>query len=163
APIKGDRPAPPVGGDGSVGPAGNVGGYNTFWLDPGSRYSIINGERRTSIVVDPPTGKVPPLTAEARQRNAARVVRTTSDEGLRGTLGRGHAGRRYDQLHRQDPVQRREREPARHRALLARRRGHAAVPIHDRRSNDLDAAMDRRIHVAGDQGALVRVRVPRGE
>src|SRR2546425_654805 len=75
APIKGDRPAPPVGGDGSVGPAGNVGGYNTFWLDPGSRYSIINGERRTSIVVDPPTGKVPPLTAEARQRNAARGVR----------------------------------------------------------------------------------------
>src|SRR5260370_42488932 len=37
-PIKGDRPAPPKGGDGSAGPAGNVGGYNTFWLDPGSTY-----------------------------------------------------------------------------------------------------------------------------
>src|SRR5438093_13129777 len=30
-PIDGNRTAPPKGGDGSVGPAGNVGGYNTFW------------------------------------------------------------------------------------------------------------------------------------
>ena len=26
--------APPVGGDGSTGAAGAVGGYNTFWMDP---------------------------------------------------------------------------------------------------------------------------------
>src|SRR5689334_15638298 len=32
APIQGDRPAPPLGGDGSIGAAGNVGGYNNFWL-----------------------------------------------------------------------------------------------------------------------------------
>src|SRR5262245_37747557 len=35
-PIKGDRVAPPKGGDGSTGAAGGVGGYNNFWLDPGS-------------------------------------------------------------------------------------------------------------------------------
>ena len=35
-PLKPDRTAPPVGGDGSAGPAGNVGGYNTFWIDAGS-------------------------------------------------------------------------------------------------------------------------------
>src|SRR4051812_47794212 len=29
-PLKADRAAPPVGGDGSAGPAGNVGGYNSF-------------------------------------------------------------------------------------------------------------------------------------
>src|SRR5262245_8585002 len=29
-PSKGDRSAPPVGGDGSTGAAGNVGGYNNF-------------------------------------------------------------------------------------------------------------------------------------
>jgi hypothetical protein len=79
APIKGDRDAPPKGGDGSVGPAGNVGGYNTFWLDPGSRYTVIDGQRRTSIVVDPPDGRVPPVTEQARQRNAARGARPTSD------------------------------------------------------------------------------------
>ena len=35
APIKADRGAPPVGGDGSAGAAGNVGGYNSFWIDSG--------------------------------------------------------------------------------------------------------------------------------
>ena len=34
-PISGERAAPPKGGDGSAGAAGNVGGYNKFWLDPG--------------------------------------------------------------------------------------------------------------------------------
>src|SRR5580700_4615187 len=33
--LKGDRTAPPKGGAGSVGPAGNVGGYHSGWLDPG--------------------------------------------------------------------------------------------------------------------------------
>src|SRR5437016_5342446 len=41
-PIKGDRDAPPKGGDGSAGPAGNVGGYNTFWLDPGSSFTVVD-------------------------------------------------------------------------------------------------------------------------
>lgn len=77
--IKGDRPAPPKGGDGSVGAAGNVGGYNNFWLDAGSSYTIVNGEKRTSLVVDPPDGRVPPLTPTARQRVAALRARPTSD------------------------------------------------------------------------------------
>ena len=77
--IKGDRPAPPKGGDGSVGPAGNVGGYNTFWLDPGSKYNVVDGQIRASIVVDPPDGRVPPVTAAARQRMAALRARPTSD------------------------------------------------------------------------------------
>src|SRR5262245_12748006 len=37
-PSRGDRNAPPAGGDGSTGAAGNVGGYNNFWIDNGSRY-----------------------------------------------------------------------------------------------------------------------------
>jgi hypothetical protein len=77
--ISADRTAPPKGGDGSTGAAGNVGGYNNFWLDPGSSYTIVNGERRTSIVVDPPDGHVPPLTPAARVRVAARILRPTSD------------------------------------------------------------------------------------
>src|SRR5271169_2172918 len=78
-PISGDRAAPPKGGDGSSGAAGNVGGYNTFWLDPGSRYSVVDGQIRASIVVDPPDGRVPPVTAKARQRMAALRARPTSD------------------------------------------------------------------------------------
>ena len=75
--IGGDRFAPPKGGDGSIGPAGGVGGYNTFWLDPGSSYTIVNGEKRTSIVVEPADGRVPPLIPEARQRALARQARPT--------------------------------------------------------------------------------------
>src|SRR5437879_3754420 len=70
-PVRGDRSAPPVGGDGTKGPYGNVGGYNTFWLDPGSHFTTINGQRRTSIVVDPSDGRVPAMKPEAKQRNAA--------------------------------------------------------------------------------------------
>src|SRR5205823_5555137 len=77
--IRGDRPAPPKGGDGSTGAAGGVGGYNNFWLDAGSSYTIVNVEKRTSIIIDPADGHVPPLTAAARQRAAARILRPTSD------------------------------------------------------------------------------------
>jgi len=82
-PSKGDRDAPPVGGDGSVGAAGNVGGYNNFWIDSGTQYNLIDGQKRSSLVIDPPDGRVPQLTAEARRRAAARIVRATSDESAR--------------------------------------------------------------------------------
>src|SRR5262249_11386038 len=80
--VDGNRPAPPKGGDGSVGPAGAVGGYNNFWLDRGSAFNIVDGQRRTSIVIDPPDGRVPSITPEARQRQAQRLAqfRPTSDQ-----------------------------------------------------------------------------------
>ncbi len=65
------REAPPVGGDGSSGAAGNVGGYNSFWMDFGQSGFQIDGEYRTSIIVDPPNGRRPPLSAAARERRAA--------------------------------------------------------------------------------------------
>ena len=66
--------APPVGGDGSSGAAGNVGGYNTFWMDRGSSAFQIDGEWRTSIITDPPNGRRPPLTAEGQARQQARAA-----------------------------------------------------------------------------------------
>jgi hypothetical protein len=68
-----DRGAPPVGGDGSEGSAGNVGGYNTFWVDPGDEVFMIDGKFRTSIIIDPPNGRMPPLTEEAKARAARRA------------------------------------------------------------------------------------------
>ena len=62
--------APPVGGDGSTGAAGGVGGYNTFWMDRGTSAFQINGEWRTSIITDPSDGRHPPLTAEAQARRS---------------------------------------------------------------------------------------------
>ena len=69
-----NRPAPPLGGDGSTGAAGNVGGYNNFWLDPGERVAIVDGQRRSSLIIDPPNGRVPALTPQARQRQQARAT-----------------------------------------------------------------------------------------
>jgi len=82
-PSRGDRPSPPVGGDGSTGAAGNVGGYNIFWIDNGSRYVMVDGRRRSSLIIDPPDGHVPQLTPAARQRAAARAARPTSDQQAR--------------------------------------------------------------------------------
>jgi hypothetical protein len=41
--------------------------YNDFWWDFGTRIA-----KQPSLVVDPPDGRIPPLTAEARDRNAQR-------------------------------------------------------------------------------------------
>ena len=68
-----DRAAPPQGGDGSPGSAGNVGGYNSFWLDRGSGAFRIDGQWRTSIITDPKNGRRPPMTPEARRRAEARA------------------------------------------------------------------------------------------
>jgi len=62
------RDAPPVGGDGSTGPSGNVGGYNLFWVDFGDTAIKINGEYRTSIIIDPPNGRYPAMTPVAQMK-----------------------------------------------------------------------------------------------
>jgi hypothetical protein len=85
-----NRPAPKKGGEQrelppgeptfierlSASAGGAVGGYNNFWLDPGERVLRINGDARGSILVDPPDGRVPALTAEAKQRMAERTARS---------------------------------------------------------------------------------------
>jgi len=47
-------------------------GVAEFWFDRGEHVASFDGKRRTSWVIDPPDGKVPPLTPEARARMAAR-------------------------------------------------------------------------------------------
>lgn len=44
------------------------GAYNVLFYDNGSEMARIGGEKRTSMVVDPPDGHVPPLVSEARGR-----------------------------------------------------------------------------------------------
>ena len=46
---------------------GNVGAYNQFWMDGGK---VMTGDRRTSLVTDPPDGRIP-WTAAGRERLAA--------------------------------------------------------------------------------------------
>jgi hypothetical protein len=42
--------------------------YNEFWWDRGTK---VVGSRRTSLVVDPPDGRIPALTPQAQKRTAA--------------------------------------------------------------------------------------------
>jgi hypothetical protein len=109
-PSKGDRGAPPLGGDGSIGAAGNVGGYNNFWIDAGSAYVQIDGQKRTSLVIDPADGRVPAMTPAARQRMmASRNARPTSDAAENGNDPGFEGAGAYD-----DP----ERRPLGERCLL---------------------------------------------
>ncbi len=81
APLAGDRSAPPVGGE-STAPktylefleaagGGVVGGYNNFWLAGGDHVIRVDGQPRSSLILDPPDGQVPPMKPEAQKRNAA--------------------------------------------------------------------------------------------
>ena len=50
---------------------GSVGAYNDFWFDRGVN---VVASRRTSLVVDPPDGRIPTLTPAGQQRAAARTA-----------------------------------------------------------------------------------------
>ena len=62
--IEGDRAsdpnrAPPTDGN-------TAAGYNSFWLDRGNGIVQINGEYRTSMIIDPPNGQIPLLPVAER-------------------------------------------------------------------------------------------------
>lgn len=61
--------------------------YNNAFLDRGTSMASIAGVFRTSIIVDPPDGRIPRLTAEGQRRIAAERAanaRPTSDTGENG-------------------------------------------------------------------------------
>lgn len=105
-----NRPPPPSGGDGSEGPAGNVGGYNTLWVDLGTGAFKIDGQYRTSIVVDPVNGRLPPMTPEARAKGAERAKYNRPNRGDAFWITEGLTPGPYD-----DP----ELRPTAERCLLA--------------------------------------------
>jgi len=47
--------------------------YNDAWYDRGTHLAMLNGIAQTSLVVDPPDGRIPALTPAAQQRQAARA------------------------------------------------------------------------------------------
>jgi hypothetical protein len=49
------------------------GGYNAFWLDPGTKLAVVNGEHRTSFIVDPANGKIPYTPDGLKAFQAARA------------------------------------------------------------------------------------------
>ena len=53
-------------------PPGQVGGYNEFWYEFGTK---VVGDRRTSLITDPADGRLPPLLPEAQKRADERRAR----------------------------------------------------------------------------------------
>jgi hypothetical protein len=47
---------------------------NDYWFERGSELAPWEGRRMTSLIVDPPDGRLPPLTADARAKLAARAA-----------------------------------------------------------------------------------------
>ncbi len=80
-PSRPDRSAPTAGG--------NVGGYNQSFFDRGSSAVMINGTYRSSIIVDPPDGKVPAMTPEGQARDAALGGPATRPDVVERVQGRG--------------------------------------------------------------------------
>ena len=60
-----------VGTDADVGRA-----YNEHWMD--ARHLKITADRRTSLIVDPPDGRIPPLVPLSPEREKARAARATA-------------------------------------------------------------------------------------
>jgi len=97
-----DRPAPPKGNGDEGLPlqyrlaTGGTGGYNYGWLDPGSTYTVVNGEKRSSIIVDPPDGRIPYTPAAAQKRMAALRALFNPGQGENNDPGLEKAPDAYD-------------------------------------------------------------------
>ena len=76
---------------------------------PAPAYVKVDGQKRTSIIVDPPNGRVPSLTADAQRRTPRARSGPTSDEQEGTRSGLERAAGAYD-----DP----ERRPLGERCLL---------------------------------------------
>jgi hypothetical protein len=70
--------------------------YNNLFVDRGTELARVDGSKRTSLIIDPPDGKIPPLTPEAQRAGAARRPGFNSVEdrplGERCIIGFGSAG-----------------------------------------------------------------------
>jgi len=58
-------------------PPGGVIPYNEFWYDRGNK---VAGTRRTSLIVDPPDGRLPPWTPEGQKLADARAAARQNDQ-----------------------------------------------------------------------------------
>src|ERR1700687_2430691 len=75
-----DQIDPEVGG--LMYPPGGVVPYNEFWYDRGNK---IVGTRRTSLIVDPPNGRLPAMTPDGKKRADLRAAEQRETQ-----LGRPH-------------------------------------------------------------------------
>lgn len=92
-----DQPSDPDAGAPEAG--NNPGGYNSFWTDPGTNIGVIDGEFRSSWIIDPADGKIPYTEAGQKEAfDARQESRENFDDpeirmaGERCTVGFGSTG-----------------------------------------------------------------------
>jgi hypothetical protein len=56
-----------------------VGNYNLFWTDRGMTVAVIDGEYRTSMIIEPANGRIPSLTPAALQRMSSTKIGRSND------------------------------------------------------------------------------------
>jgi hypothetical protein len=56
-------------------------GYNSGWVDPGTRIIDMGGIKRSSILVSPANGKLPPMTPAAQERMRTRLAAVRGGRG----------------------------------------------------------------------------------
>jgi hypothetical protein len=59
-----------------------VGAYNNLFVDRGSELARVDGVKRTSLIIDPPDGKIP-LTAAARERTGGGLARNNRFDSVK--------------------------------------------------------------------------------
>ncbi len=75
--------APTSAEEGAPRAGSGVGGYNNFWLDRGAKVGVVKGTARSSWIVDPPNGRIPPMTPAGKKRTDA-VLALRSEDGPEG-------------------------------------------------------------------------------
>src|SRR5580704_13750948 len=60
-----------------------TGAYNVLFYDMGSGLMRVDGVKRTSMIVDPPEGKIPPALPQAQARNRGAAARTASVDNVK--------------------------------------------------------------------------------
>jgi hypothetical protein len=71
ADVDGKSESPLLAAAGSNG----TGGYNVLFIDRGSELARVDGLKRTSLIIDPADGKMPPKTKESQKRMAS-IIRS---------------------------------------------------------------------------------------
>ena len=79
-----DQPSDP---NAQLKAGGDPGGYNTFWMDPGTKIASVNGQFRSSITVEPANGRLPQFTSLG-SKLAREINNAANQRAFEGPEGR---------------------------------------------------------------------------
>ncbi len=66
---------------------GDPGGYNLFWMDLGTKIAHVDGQYRSSLIVEPQNGRLPPFTPLGAKLSAE-INNAASERAFEGPEGR---------------------------------------------------------------------------